>query len=296
MNIEVLTAEIKHNESHTFTFSKPVTQYMVGFSKFILQYKPPDHHVKKINIDLSDCKQSGNDVTVKPILILEDTSKKTKPGENVIKVVVIAAVGDGNQSVHLHDGVNANFESSLSSENADIKSALFSTTVQFNDSDHHLSKYQSAIIPSLEANNKYALAGNVTIKDKSINNTGQVRGSVFIYDKSDKRIICQDFDSNKTSCFGPLFLDNVPQDINLDDYQVACFINGFQVSFADGEDHHVLKMDVSAELPENKLIQKDGRTAVIMKLNAFLTDNGKNQFNTPHNVVTGFVVAFNNKQ
>lgn len=295
MNMEVLTAEIKNNEPHTFTFSKPVNQYMVGFSKFVLQYKPPDHHVKKIVIDLSDCKQEGNNVTVKPNLIIDDTSKKSKPGDSSVNIVVLATVGEGNQNVQLHDGINANFENTLPSESATIKSAIFSTNVQFNGEDHHLALYQSAVLPSLEGN-KYQLTGNATIKDKHQANTGQVRGSVIIYNKNDPNVLCQDFDSRTTSCFGPFYFENVPQGIRPENYQVACFIHGYQVSFKEGEDHHVLKIEVSAELPENKFEIKDGKPCVTLKLNAFLADGSKNQFNTPHNVVTGFVVAFNNKQ
>lgn len=291
MNVEVLKAEVKNSESYTFNFSKPVQQYMVGFSKFVLQYKPPDHHIKKIIIDLSDCKQTGNQVVVKPNLVFDDQSKKSKPGDTSVTIVIIATVGEGNQNIQLHDGLNANFENNLPSDQATIKSAIFSSSVQFNDSDHHLYKYQSVVIPELNGN-KYSLSGNVTLADKHGSNNGQVRGSVIIFNKNDPSILCQDFDSRKNSCFGPLFFDNVPQGFNPDDYQVAWFLNGYQVSFEDGTDHHVLKIDVSADLPENKVVVKDGRACVILKLNAFLTDNGKNQFNTPHNVVTGFVIAF----
>lgn len=291
MNVEVLSAEIKNSESHTFTFSKPVREYMVGFSKFVLQYKPPDHHIKKIIIDLTDCKQNGNEVIVKPNLVFDDSSKKSKPGDTSVTLVVVATVGEGNQSVQLHDGLNANFENNLPSDSATIKSALFTTSVQFNDSDHHLYKYQSAVIPTLNGN-KYTLSGNVTLQDKHGSSNGIVRGSVIIYNKNDPNILCQDFDSRTSSCFGPLFFENVPQGFNPDNWQLAAFINGYQVSFNQGEDHHVLKIDVSVDLPENKLVIKDGKACVVLKLNAFLTDNGKNQFNTPHNVVTGFVIAF----
>lgn len=54
MSFEVQSSEIENHKSHTFTFDRPISQYIVGFSRFFIEYPTSDHHVKTILIDLSD--------------------------------------------------------------------------------------------------------------------------------------------------------------------------------------------------------------------------------------------------
>lgn len=293
MNMEIQTANIKSNEAHTFTFSKSVQQFMIGFSKFNLQYKPPDHHVKTIVIDLSDCKKNNNEIVVKPNLVLDDTSKKSKPGDMSITVVIIATVGPGNKNVELVDGLDVNVNNNLPNNNSIVKSALYSTFVQFPNDDHHLAKYTSVIVP-YNNGSTYSVNGQTLLGDQHGSTCGQVRGSVLIYSKYDKNILCEDFDSRKLSGTGEICLGNIPPEFRPEEYKVGIFIHGYEVSF-ESQDHHVLQIEVSAAVQNSALYVRDRMVYANINLKAFLTDNGKNQTNIPRNTITGFIVAFKNR-
>lgn len=84
------------------------------------------------------------------------------------------------------------------------------------------------------------------------------------------------------------------KEIDLDQYQIACFINSFDVSFKNGDDHHLKRIEVSCDLAEDKLVQEDDSIVAKVNLKSFLTDGGKNHYDVPHNIVTGYVVAFKN--
>lgn len=294
MNMEVQTAEIKNNEAHTFAFSKTVQQFMVGFSKFVLQFKPPDHHVKTIMIDLSDCKKNNNEITVKPNLVLEDTGKKSKPGDMSIRVVIVATVGGGNPSVQMIDGLKINEEKQMPNNLTSVKSALYSTHVQFPNVDHHLHKYSSIIVPHIREST-FSLNGQSMIYDKSNASCGKVQGSAIIYNKDDKKVLCEDFDSRKIKEAGTINFGQIPHGFKPEEYHFGCFIHGYEVSYALLEDHHILKIEVSVDIQNSKFYVKDGSLCADLKLKAFLTDNGQNKFDIPHNIVSGFVVAFTNK-
>ncbi|KAK8892792.1 hypothetical protein M9Y10_030035 [Tritrichomonas musculus] len=294
MNLELLTAEVRNDEAHKFTFTRPVQQFMVGFSKFVLQFKPPDHHVKKIIVDLSDCKKNNNEVVVKPNLVLEDTGKKSKPGDMFVNVVVLASVGEGNRNVQMIDGLKINEEKDFPSNFTTVRTALYSTFVQFPNVDHHLQKYSSIIVPYVKETT-FSLNGQSMIYDKSSSHCGKVQGSVIMYNKNDSHILCEDFDSRKYRGTGTINFGNPPQGFVPENYQIGCFIHGYELSYETGEDHHLLKIEVSIDVQDNKLFIKDGSVCANISLKAFLTDNGQNKFDIPHNIVSGFVVAFNNK-
>ena len=104
--MEILKAEVKTNEPHTFSFSKPVQQYMVGFSGYVLKYDRPDHHVREISVDLSNAVKNNNEIIVTPQLKLNDNSGHHQSAQSYITVVVIANVGDGNPNLNLIPIVN----------------------------------------------------------------------------------------------------------------------------------------------------------------------------------------------
>lgn len=223
-------------------------------AKFVLQYKPPDHHVKTISVDLSNCKKNNNEIMVKPNLVLEDTGKKTKPGIMSLKVVIIATVGDGNPNIHMIDILKINEETNLPNNLSTVRSALYSTFVQFPNVDHHLQKYSSIIVPYIKEST-FSLNGQTMIYDKASASCGKVQGSVIIYNKDEKHILCEDF--------------------RPDNIQIGCFIHGYELSFEPLEDHHVLKIEVSVDVENSTLFVKDGSIS--------------------HNYVSGFIGAFNSK-
>lgn len=227
-------------------------------AKFVLQYKPPDHHVKTISVDLSNCKKNNNEIIVKPNLVLEDTGKKTKPGIMSVKVVIIATVGDGNPNIHVIDILKINEETNLPNNLSTVRSALYSTFGQFPNVDHHLQKYSSIIVPYIKEST-FSLNGQTMIYDKASASCGKVQGSVIIYNKDEKHISCEDFDSRKLhNDSGTISFGNAPQDFRPDNYQIGCFIHGYELSFEPLEDHHVLKIEVSVDVENSTLFVKDG--------------------------------------
>lgn len=121
-------------------------------------------------------------------------------------------------------------------------------------------------------------------------------GSVLIYSGNDSKLLSADFNSKEIGssglvCFGEAFEGFDPMN-----YSLACFITRYKVSFKKSEDHHLLLFDVAAEIGENKIFEKEGSLYAELNLKSYLSDNGKNQFNIPHNSVHGFVIALNNKE
>lgn len=296
MNMEILSAEIKTNNSYKFLFSKPVQQFFVGFSRCVIQYPSPDHHVKEITIDLTNSNKFQNEVEVKPKLILSDTSNHTESYYSFITVVVMAIVEDGNPNVYMRNSVKINVAYDLPAENIKfIKSSLTLSFVQYPASDHHVYKYSSNIKPVLESTS-FSLKGQSLISDLGGNSgKGKVFGNTLIYCGDDQKIIWADFDSRNIGNSGTICFGEFSEGFQADDYQLACFINGYKLSYTGPVDHHLLKFDIAAELSDNKLILNDGKIYANLDLKSFLIDNGKNQSDIPHNYIQGFVIAFNNK-
>ena len=291
MNIEILSAETKTNKKRTFTFSKPIQQFMVGFSKCIIQYPNPDHHVKEITIDLTNSQKNNNEIIVEPKLILKDTANHEQSYYSKVTIVVIAVVDDGNPNICIFNGIKTGVKYDLLPDNTSVKSALNLSFVQFPESDHHVYKYSSSVVPVLEEKS-FSLKGLSKICDKGSNSgKGKIFGSVLTYNETDQNIMCADFDSAKLGDSGSVCLGPAPELFQNDDYIVACFISSYCLSYNKNDDHHLLKFEVSAALNDEKLVEKDGSIFANLDLKSYLTDNGKNQFNIPHNTVSGFVVA-----
>lgn len=297
MNTEIISQEIKNNISTTFTFSKPVQQFFVGFSRCLIQYPFPDHHVKEITIDLTKAQKSNNKVIVEPKLILKDTGNHSESQDSCITVVVIATIGEGNPLFQMKRSVKTDIDYELPPNDPIlVKSALSLSFVQFPASDHHLQKYYSIIKTVIEPS-KFNLKGESFLKDNTSNSgKGKVFGSVLIYTGNDSKLLSADFSSKEIGssglvCFGESFDGFDPMN-----YSLACFITRYKVSFKKSEDHHLLLFDVSAEIGENKIFEKEGSLYAELNLKSYLSDNGKNQFNIPHNSVNGFVIALNNKE
>lgn len=65
--------------------------------------------------------------------------------------------------------------------------------------------------------------------------------------------------------------------MNLDNYKIACFINEFDLSFKNDDDHHLKRMKVSCELADEKLVNEDDSIFAKINLKASYED-GKNRF------------------
>lgn len=298
MNMEILSANVKTDESHTFSFSKPVQQFMVGFSKCNIEYPRPDHHVKQISIDLNDAKQANNEVTVKPQLRLNDNGGHRQSPQSSVTIVVIAIVGDGNPDVQLYSGIKGYFKNDTSIEDPTfVRSALTYTFVQHPSDGHHVMKY-SASVNTLSKPGSFILRGQSLICDRHPEHDledSKVYGSSIVYGGKDQRVILAEFDSKNIGQSGNACFGDAIQGCNYENYQIGIFISGFEVSFKNKTDHHVLKIELGSELAEPKLFVSEGKVNAKLNLNAYLSDNGDNQYRIPHNSVSGFIIAFNNQ-
>lgn len=297
MNMEMQCADVKTNESHTFHFSKPVQQFMVGFSRCVVEYDRPDHHVKRISIDLTDCQKNNNEVVVKPQLKMNDNSNHKESAQSSVKIVVIATVGDGNPNVQLMSSVETNGSYFVHSNNpAFVKAALTYANVEYKGGDHHLNKYSSTIAPVIQGN-KFSIQGKAKLQDNGKNSDEKnVKGSAIICDNPDQYIMCADFDSKVIGESGTVCVGQVPDAFQHRDYDIACFINNYEVSFENkSSDHHVLKIEFDASLIEKHLIRNNDKVYAKVGLRSYLVDNGEHPFNIPHNFISGFIIAFKNK-
>lgn len=292
--MEILKAEVRTNESHSFTFSQPVQQYMVGFSSFVLKYDSPDHHVKEISVDLSNVAKNDNVVIVTPQLKLNDNSGHHQSSQSYITVVVVAAIGNGNPNLQLIPIAKTDCNYDLSASNpAFLKAAISSTFTKYPGSDHHLFQYESSIKPNVQSSS-FSLEGKSYIRDKGksakVEGNGEVVGSVISYSCVEKDALFADFNSLTNGEMPTICLGNAPGQFYFGDYNVGIFINGFNLSF-EKRDHHVLQIKVSAALSDKELILESGRVYAKLSLESFLTDNGENPTKIPHNYVSGFIVA-----
>lgn len=300
MNMEILSAEIKNNKTHIFSFTETVVQYMIGFSKFVINYPDRDHHVKEISINLTNIHQSNNEILVTPKLIMKDGSDNHETDQSMITVVVIATVGYGNPNIYLLNNVKPDINYDLPLQSISyIKSAISTTKVEIPGYDHHLCKYFS--YTSLTSDyNTFMMKGDTFICDHGNNSgRGQILASAFICYSIDQRIFCADFSSETIGNSGTICLGEMPQNFNPNDYKFGIFVSEFHLSFGtEKDDHHVYKVEVSAEVCNGEVIQNE--ICAKINLKSFLTDNGKNgevnKSYIPHNKVSGFVIAFNNKK
>lgn len=297
MNLEMHSAEIRTNQSYAFVFSTPINEFMIGFSRFTLQYPRPDHHVQRISIDLSDARKNGTEVIVKPQLKICDTNEKHEESLiSSIVVNVIAIVGNGNPYVHMIPQVEGDSCFELHANPLYLKSTLITADVEYPDLDHHVWKYESQLEPVFEGN-KCTFAGKAKLQDNGSNiGTGKVKGSILVYTGSPQNLMCADFDSKKIRNPGIVCFGDVPEDFKYEDYDVACFVTGYEVSFeSPDKDHHVLKVEIAADLAKNGFFRDNDKLCAKVLFRSLLVDNGEHQFDVPHNSVSGFVIAFKNK-
>lgn len=298
MNVELQKCEIRTNVPHTFSFTKPVKQFMVGFSSINIFYDRPDHHLKLLSFDLSNAVQNGNDVTVTPQLKLNDNSNHHQSSSCVATVIVIANVGEGNPNLNLYTNVEVNNQISWPSTPLYFKSGLVSGFSEYSGSDHHLFDYSTTIRPSIGSSGFY-LAGESYIRDKGHQSKlsegkGKVIGNAISYNSDDKKALFADFDSMKDGEIPTVCLGDAPADFYYGDFDVGVFISSFDVSFTNF-DHHILQVRVAASMTE-ELNLDSGKVYAKLSLESYLVDNGNHPTKIPHNSVSGFVVAIRTKE
>ena len=298
MNMEILTANVKTDESHTFSFSKPVKQFMVGFSQMNIEYPRPDHHVKQISFDLTDAKQVNNQIIVKPQLRINDNGGHKQSNQTSVTIVVIATVGDGNPNVQLYSGIKGHFKNQLSIENPTfVKSAITYSFIQYPADGHHMMRY-NATVNTLVKPDSFIIRGQSFFSDRHPEHSieeGKIFGSTIVYNGNNQSVIFADFNSQNIGESGNVCFGDAVQGCNYENYEVGCFVDTFEVSFKNNTDHHVLKIELSAQLNEPKLFVNDGKVYTKLNLKSYLSDNGDNQYKIPHNKISGFLIAFNNK-
>lgn len=298
MNVEIQSAVIQTNNSHTFKFSKPVKEYVLGFSKCYMEFHRFDHHIKEISIDLTNSILNKNEVFVKPELKMNDDSNHRESEDSYITVVVLATVGDGNPDIHMINEIKKDEVNPIptSGASSSLKPVLTCTSVHYHDTDHHIYQYFSTVEPVLESNS-FSLKGQSVIQDHDGNaGNGIIIGSVIIRNGNNNEILFGDFDSKTIGGNGLVCLGDETKGINYDNYELGCFVNGYELSYGEDVDHHVYKIEISATFSEKKLVVKDGKVYANLNLKSFLADSDKNQFDIPHNNVTGFVIAISKSQ
>lgn len=296
--MEILSASVKTDESYTFSFSKPVQQFMVGFSQCNIEYPRPDHHVKQISLDLTDVKQANNEVTIKPQLRINDNGGHRQSPQSSITIVVLATVGDGNPNVQLFSNVKGYFKNDFSIEDPTFaKTALTYSFIQYPSDGHHMMKY-NATVNTLVKPGSFIIRGQSTYCDRHSEHKiedSKIFGSSIIYGGKDQKVILADFNSQKVGESGIVSFGDAVEGVNYADYEIGCFVDTFEVSFKNGTDHHVLKIELAVNLAEPKLFVSDGKINAKLNLKSYLQDNGDNKYKIPHNTISGFIIAFNNK-
>ena len=261
------------------------------------EYLLTDHHVKRISIDLSDTRLNGTEIIVEPHLNLNDNDRKhTESLVSSIFITVIAIIGEGNPYFHMISEVKAHSIIELPQNTVFVKSTLTTADVQYPAEDHHVWKYWTQITPVIEGN-RCTLVGEAKLQDNGSNSgSGIAKGSVFVYAGNPQNVMCVNFDSRKLRGSGNLCFGKAPDDFQEKDYDLVCFVNRYDVSFESSDkDHHVLKVEVAANLINNCLIKDENKIYAKLELKSFLTDNGEHKFDIPHNSVSGFVIAIKNK-
>lgn len=295
MDFEVLSAEILNNETHTFTFSKSVDQFMVGFSKFLIEYPETDHHIQKIFIDLTDVQKNDDKVIISPKFHMSDSSNHNESYYSKITVVVLAAIGYKNRNIYMENGIKTNIEHILPLNNPTfIAPSLTYSSVQFEEEDHHLNKLSTKIEVDSDSGS-FKLDGFSKIQDSGkYSGSGEVNGSIFIYNGTDHKVLGSNFTSGTEGNFVLVKLGQNTKKTHHKRFRMACFIDGFELSYKNNSDHHVKTIEVSCEIDEKNLIEDQGSLYAKVFLKSLLSDGRRNNFDVPHNTVSGFVVAFKN--
>ena len=295
MDFETLSAEILNNETHTFTFSKKIDMFIVGFSKFFIEFPDSDHHLQKISIDLTNVQKKDNQIIISPKFHMSDSSKHSESYDSKITVVVLAAIGYKNTNIDMKNDLKTDVDHMLSLCNPTfIVSSLTYSSVQFEEEDHHLNKFASKI-ETVSDSGTFNLKGYSTIQDSGKNtSSGKVCGSVFIYNGTNQKVLGSNFSSEKEGNSVLVKLGRSYKKTHPKKYKLACFINGFELSYKNRSDHHVKTIEIACEIDEGNLIEDQGSLYAKVFLKSFLTDGGRNHFDVPHNSVSGFVVAFKN--
>ena len=154
--MEILSAELFTNQTLTFSFHSKVEYFLVGFSKFVIEYSESDHHVKEISIDLTNCQVDNNKVTVTPRLQMYDSSGNSESIDSAITIVVFASTGYKNTSIFMTYNTKTNVDHILPLCNPIFyKSCLQSMMVQFPEEDHHLNKFASNIDIDIDLNDGF---------------------------------------------------------------------------------------------------------------------------------------------
>lgn len=295
MNFEILSAEMLNNETHTFTFSKQIDQFIVGFSKFLIEFPDSAHHLQKISIDLTNVQKKDKEITISPKFHMGDSSNHSESYDSKITVVVLAATGYKNTNIEMQNNLKMNVDHVLPICNPTfILTSLTYSSVQFEEEDHHLNKFESRI-ETVSDSSTFNLKGYSKIMDSGKNSSsGDVCGSVFFYNGTNMKVLGSNFTSEKDGNSVLVKLGKSSKKIHHEKYKLACFINGFELSYKNRSDHHVKTIEIACDFDENNLIDDQGNLFAKVFVKSLLTDNGRNHFDVPHNSVSGFVVAFKN--
>lgn len=292
--MEILSANVYTNHPHVFTFSDNVKQFIVGFSSMDVHYSEIDHHVRDIEVDLQNVQKCDNNVTVTPVVRISDRHDTSESYYSTINVVVIALVGEGNPDIYMLNRVKVNENFELPWDNLTfIQSSLTHNYVSYWETDHHLEKYYSLAYPK-SSNSPFMLQGETFMTDRHYRNLrGVVSADVIAYCGIDKQVLCCSFNSNNSGRKGSVCFGEKPENFKPEDYELACIINGYEVSFNSSTDHHVYQIKLSSKIENDKLYEKVGKVYANINLTAYLEDSSKNCTDIQHNKLYGFVIAYN---
>lgn len=298
MNLQILYANIQNNKPYSFSFNDKVDQFFIGFSKFCIKYDTIySHHVKEISIDLTDTVKDGNKVRIRPKIVMNDTSGNRESSRSSIEVVILASIGNGNQNVYLQSAVDTDERHNIPLHNINfMQTAIHSVSSKYQTKDHHLAEYSSHINITKPNSKCYKLTGCSIIRDEGeFFSNGQIKGSVIAYNGNNQDILCGYFtEDNMNSNNVKVELGDCPAGFQPNEYSFHCFISSFGFSYENGNDHHVMKIDLSTQNRNNELLVENNKICARLTLKAKIKDLKYHRTKLPHNKISGFVIAVRN--
>lgn len=302
MYLQIKSQKVLYKDSCQFEFDKDVKQYMVGFSEFQLKFSS-DHHIHEIAVDVSDVQKAGNIITVTPRLIMSDCSgHEPVKNDSYVNVVVVALLDiDIKSRLYLGTGLEpqnkADFSDSVTPPQPPavkefMQAALCGSDISYSGDDHHVKEYLANTGIKRLPDGSYMLTGKTKIMDDSAHSSEKpATSSVIIYSGFDDCLLCGiAVPGSSTALEVPL--GNKPQnyDPQKDTWQIGAFISSYDLSFNNGDDHHVRQIHVA--ITHSTPVVEDDKVHVHVDTVAEMKDDSKHDTNIPHNKLGGFILAF----
>src|SRR3954452_18865531 len=233
------------NESVTFYFDQPVTQSIVGISRFSLSFGNADHEMLRVSLSLQVTPESNN-ISVTPQASMEDSSgHELDETASTITIVILAwtgvspgtiAVGQGSALPNSEQGPSNGVQGPGT---VLIAQALLTGFNFVYDAQHWVLQIGAAAAPSSNGELGYIQA-TASMKDSSGStaSTATINGTLLLASNSAPGLVVDTKKTPNTTGLVPVPLSALPANYVLTD--AAVFLSGFQVTYRDSGDHWVM--------------------------------------------------------